>query len=225
MRATPTVNSTLTGTIMPTVLELRAGTKMKRTSIRQMGAMESLAFFEINTTPRPPNRAGRICAKAGARAGLSSTGVSGMMRMTPRMMITVVTILETAMATVDLAFLAVGFHIGLLQRVEGTGELEITDIAGDEGKVAAARAQHGHIGQRFNKSDRPVHGGGGDEAHQQTLAIGRGVEDNGNGGGEHQQQNHHRKVPDAAVVMDGIHISHICFFHGVILLSLRTASR
>jgi len=142
--------------------------------------------------------------------------------MTPRMMITVVTMLETAMATVEtispsslLAFTSAC----------STGELEITDIAGDEGEVAAACAQHGHIGQRFNKSDRPVHGGGGDEAHQETLAIGRGVEDDRDGGGEHQQQDHHRKVPDAAVVMDGIHISHICFFHGVILLSLRTASR
>ena len=125
----------------------------------------------------------------------------------------------------DLARLGVGADVVLRQSVDGAGKLQVGDVAGDKAEVGAACAQHGHIGQRFNKSDRPVHGGGGDEAHQAALAISRGVEDDRDGGGEHQQQNHHRKVPDAAVVMDGIHISHICFFHGVILLSLRTASR
>ena len=57
---------------------------------------------EINTTPRPPKSAGSICAKAGASAGELSTGVSGVMRITPTMMISVVTMLDTAMAMVEM---------------------------------------------------------------------------------------------------------------------------
>ena len=46
------VNTTPTGTIIPTVLSLSAGTHMKSTSMSIMGAMESLRFLETNTTQK-----------------------------------------------------------------------------------------------------------------------------------------------------------------------------
>ena len=54
------VNRALTGTMIPTVPELRAGTKIKRISIRTMGATAIFQFLETKATPRPPNSAGRI---------------------------------------------------------------------------------------------------------------------------------------------------------------------
>ena len=102
MRATATVKSTPTGTIIPTVDALSAGTKMKSASIRMMGAIESLRFFEMKTTASPPKSAGRIISNAGTSTGDSSTGVSGTMHITPTMMIRVVTMLETAMAMVEM---------------------------------------------------------------------------------------------------------------------------
>ena len=52
MRAVITVNITPTGTMMPTVDALSAGTKMKSASISIMGAIESFIFLEMNTTAR-----------------------------------------------------------------------------------------------------------------------------------------------------------------------------
>ena len=92
------MKSTPTGTMMPTVEALSAGTAMKRTSISSTGATAIFQFFEMNTTPSAPKSAGKICAKAGASAGESSSGVSGVMSSTPRMMIRVVTMLDTAIA-------------------------------------------------------------------------------------------------------------------------------
>ena len=45
------VKMTPTGTIIPTVLALSAGTKMKRISIRIMGATASFGCFEMKTVP------------------------------------------------------------------------------------------------------------------------------------------------------------------------------
>ena len=88
--------------MMPTVEALSAGTAMKRTSISSTGATAIFQFFEMNTTPSAPKSAGRIWAKAGASAGESSSGVSGVMSSTPRMMIKVVTMLDTAIAIVEM---------------------------------------------------------------------------------------------------------------------------
>ena len=55
------VNRALTGTIIPTIDESNAGTKIKSTSISKMGAMAIFQFLETKATPSPPNRAGRIC--------------------------------------------------------------------------------------------------------------------------------------------------------------------
>ena len=63
--------------------------------------MAIFQFRETNTTPSPPNRAGRICANAGSSTGDSSTGDSGTIRITPRIIISVVTMLDTAMAMVE----------------------------------------------------------------------------------------------------------------------------
>ena len=54
------VNRALTGTIIPTIDESNAGTKIKSTSISKMGAMAIFQFLEMKATPSPPNRAGRI---------------------------------------------------------------------------------------------------------------------------------------------------------------------
>ena len=94
------MNSTPTGTMMLTTLP-SAGMAINRISISKTGAMAIFQLREMYTTPRPPKRAGRIWSKAGARAGEFSTGVSGVMRSTPRTMISVVTMLETAMAMVE----------------------------------------------------------------------------------------------------------------------------
>ena len=96
------VNSTLTGTIMPTVPAFRAGTKMNRTSISTTGATAIFQFRLTKATPKPPNKAGSIWAKAGSSTGASSTGVRGTMRITPMMIMTVVTMEEVAMAMVEM---------------------------------------------------------------------------------------------------------------------------
>ena len=77
MRPTAMVNRALTGTIMPTVPEFMAGTKMNRISIRKIGATEIFQFLLTKATPRPPKRAGRIWAKAGCSAGEFKMGVRG----------------------------------------------------------------------------------------------------------------------------------------------------
>ena len=59
MRATPIVNRTPTGTIIPTVLEFSAGTKMKSTSIRIIGAIASFRFLDTKTTAREYNAEAR----------------------------------------------------------------------------------------------------------------------------------------------------------------------
>ena len=87
---------------MPTVPEFMAGTKINRISIRKIGATEIFQFLLTKATPRPPKRAGRIWAKAGCSAGAFRMGVRGTMQMTPTMMIRVVTMLETAMAMVEI---------------------------------------------------------------------------------------------------------------------------
>ena len=99
MRDTPRVNSTPTGTITLTA-ELSAGMAMNKISISTSGAMAIFQFRETNTTPNPPKSAGRIYSKAGARTGDSRTGVRGTISRTPRIIMKVVTMLETAMATV-----------------------------------------------------------------------------------------------------------------------------
>ena len=51
---------TPTGTMIPTVDALSAGTKMNSTSISSSGASARRKFLETNTTARPPNSAGKI---------------------------------------------------------------------------------------------------------------------------------------------------------------------
>ena len=97
-----TVKTTPTGTMIPTVDALSAGTKMKSASIRIIGAIESFRFFEINTTASPPKSAGRIISNAGTRTGDSSTGVRGTMQITPIIIMSVVTMLETAIEIVEM---------------------------------------------------------------------------------------------------------------------------
>ena len=80
---------------------MSAGTKMNSASIRITGATAIFQFLETNTTPSPPKSAGRICANAGASTGASRIGVRGVISSTPRQMMTIVTMLETAMATVE----------------------------------------------------------------------------------------------------------------------------
>ena len=65
------------------------------------GARAIFQSLETYTTASPPNSAGKMLANAGASTGLSNTGRSAPSMHTPRMMITVVTREETAMANVD----------------------------------------------------------------------------------------------------------------------------
>ena len=96
------VNTTPTGTMMPTMPALRAGTNTKRTSMRRTGAIASFQFLEIRATPSAPKSAGSIWSKAGLSTGLSSTGLRGTMRSTPMAIIIIVTIEETAIAMVEM---------------------------------------------------------------------------------------------------------------------------
>ena len=74
---------------------------MNSTSIRTTGAMAIFQFFEMYTTPSPPKSAGRIWSKAGASTGELRIGVSGVISSTPSTIMSVVMILETAMAMVE----------------------------------------------------------------------------------------------------------------------------
>ena len=96
------VKITPTGTIIPTIPESSAGTKMKSASIRMIGAIAIFQFFEMRATPRAPKSAGSIWSKAGVSAGFESIGESGTIRSTPRATITVVTIEDTAIAMVEM---------------------------------------------------------------------------------------------------------------------------
>ncbi len=96
------VNTTPTGTMIPTEPELSEGTKMKSASIRSTGATAIFQFFEMSATPRAPKSAGSIWSKAGVRTGFERIGLSGTMRITPSAIITVVTKEETAIAMVDI---------------------------------------------------------------------------------------------------------------------------
>ena len=66
---TAIVKRTPTGTIMPTVVVSMAGTKIKRISIRVIGAIAIFQFLEMNTTPNAPKSAGRSWSKAGWKPG------------------------------------------------------------------------------------------------------------------------------------------------------------
>ena len=59
MRLIAIVNTTPTGTIMPTSPEPRP-VNINKINISNMGAIEIFQFFDINTTPSPPNSAGKI---------------------------------------------------------------------------------------------------------------------------------------------------------------------
>ena len=92
---------TPTGTIIPTVEVFIAGTNIKSISISTMGAIAIFQFLDTKTTPSAPNRAGRSWSNAGLRVGFSRRGVRGIIRITPIIMIIVVTIDETAIAMVE----------------------------------------------------------------------------------------------------------------------------
>ena len=62
------VNITPTGTIMPTVETLSAGTDINRTSIKITGAIASLKFLDIKTIASAPNNAGNIWSNAGLKS-------------------------------------------------------------------------------------------------------------------------------------------------------------
>ena len=126
------VNRALTGTIMPTVEELSAGTKTNRKSIRHTGATAIFQFLDTTATPRPPKSAGRICSKAGCSTGADSTGVRGTIRITPTMMIRVVTMLEVAMAMVEMtspsSLLALTPFCSRAFRAQGSFRLEMLPV-------------------------------------------------------------------------------------------------
>ena len=109
------------------MLEFKAGTKINRTSIKIMGAIESFKFLEINTTARPPKSAGNIILNAGSKTGDSSIGVKGTMHITPIMMIMVVTILETAMEIVEItspsSLVAFTFALSIASMGQGSFKL------------------------------------------------------------------------------------------------------
>lgn len=87
---------------MPT-LELSPGATKNNATIKTSGAMASLGFLEMNTTPIAPNRAGRMLSKAGFRVGDSSTGRRKPRPNTPKAMTSVVTMELEAMAMVEIA--------------------------------------------------------------------------------------------------------------------------
>ena len=93
---------TPTGTIIPTVDELSAGTNIKSMSISTTGAIAIFQFFETKTTPSAPKSAGRSWSNAGFNTGFLSKGVSGTISITPIMITNFVTIDETAIAIVDI---------------------------------------------------------------------------------------------------------------------------
>jgi hypothetical protein len=132
IRATTRVNITPTGTIIPTVPELRAGIVIKRASIRMTGAIASLTFLAINTTPRPPKSAGSIWAKAGVSTGDARTGVKGIIRITPNTIIAVVTMLDTAIEIVEIispsSELALTFAFSIASRAQGSLRFEILPV-------------------------------------------------------------------------------------------------
>ena len=60
------VNTTPAGTIMPTVEEFNAGTKMNNINIKIIGNIAIFQFLETNTTASAPKSAGIAWSKAGA---------------------------------------------------------------------------------------------------------------------------------------------------------------
>ena len=54
------VKRTPTGTIIPTIPESSAGTKIKSISIRMIGAIAIFQFLETRATPSAPKSAGSI---------------------------------------------------------------------------------------------------------------------------------------------------------------------
>ena len=120
---------------MPTVDALSAGTKMNSTSMRITGAMDRRTFLEINTTARPPNNAGSSCENAGAKTGEDSSGVSGTMSTTPTIIISVVTMLDTAMAMVEMispsSLLDLTPARSIASRAQGSLRFEILPVTND----------------------------------------------------------------------------------------------
>lgn len=82
--------------------EARAGKEINMTNIKIRGAKAIFQFLDTNTTANPPNKAGRILSKAGASSSDSRIGCKGANKRTPRKMITMVVMDETAMEIVEI---------------------------------------------------------------------------------------------------------------------------
>ena len=126
------VNTTPTGTIIPTVEVLSAGIVIKSMSISTMGAIASLRFLDTNTTPSPPKSAGSIISNAGLRTGESRMGERGAMQSIPIIIMIVVTMLETAMDMVEMtspsSLLAFTFALSMASIAQGSLRLEILPV-------------------------------------------------------------------------------------------------
>ena len=66
------------------------------------GARPIFQFLDIYTTPNPPNKAGRILANAGFNASDSNSGLIAVSPNTPIAIMIMVTMLDTAMAIVEI---------------------------------------------------------------------------------------------------------------------------
>ena len=91
--------------------------------------------MDTNTTARPPNSAGKIWVNAGSSTGLDSSGVSGMISTTPSRMISVVTMLDTAMAMVEMispsSLLALTPARSIASSAQGSLRLEMLPVTNE----------------------------------------------------------------------------------------------
>ena len=76
--------------------------QIKRISIKIIGTIAIFQFFDIYTTPSAPNNAGKILSNAGSSTLFWRMGVSGTISATPSAMISIVTMLETAVEMVEI---------------------------------------------------------------------------------------------------------------------------
>ena len=209
------VNSTLTGTMMPTVPALSADTKMKRISMSTTGATAIFQFLLTKATPQAAEEGGEHLGKGGLQhRGLQNGGQGYNADDTDE---------DNhggddaghgdGNGGNDLSLLAGGADPVLLQSVQGAGQLQVGDVAGDEAQVGAARSQHGNEGKGFDDAHRPVHGRGGKKSQCQRAPVGSRAEEEGHADGEQDQKQHHADVPDPTVPVDTVHvgvgISHI----------------
>ena len=125
--------------------------------------------------------------------------------------------LDTAMAMVEITFLTVGLDARPLHGVKGAGEFQVGDVTGDEGQVAAARAEHRHIGKNLHNADGPVHRPDGDKALNERGPVDLCVEDERHCDRVCHNQHQKRQAPNAAPAVHTVDIGFFlfqnCLFH------------